>query len=365
MKPDHPFDKKRLDRRLLLAFGGMGLVATPTNVVAWLPPPPPAPLVAPTEYANMTIDGVNIGEAWLDMANWVQSQADITLRQALFLPEPIAGQPPRNAWGKPVVFVKRPGTYEHWYGALSMYEAENCPPNHDFRSENGISACSWNLRTFEPSTTVWFNARYNRTEIISQNGLAWMASHFNPRRASALVRASRRPGATARTPRWQSLGDVHAEVRANAGAIKLYTSTSCPQIQASMLKLDALAKDDERRRQVPPVRQQQQGPPPPYMFQPVLEHFVTSYISPLSMGAVQIVERDWAVDNYDGTGNLKDKRKGITNPSNPDLQLSFAFQMHADILLIKRSCIGETVLAPAITDRLHITPPSVSSPASP
>jgi hypothetical protein len=345
MKRDNPKPKVH---HFFLAFCGVGsasLVALPTTVVAWLPPPPPPPLIAPNEYANMTIEGVNVGVAWVKMGYWVQRLAESYWLDAVKLPEPTAvGKLPLNSWGKQVALHLEEPLLSGTSSGHMMYEVDFCRAPAGYETLSGVAACTWNLRIIEPLSVKW---RY--PEPLSENGAAWMATHFNPYRAAALMRTQTTQGnAPLLADPTQTL-DLEREIRTNATTVTLYRGANCPQLRASILRLGDMARTDE-----PPVHANglPPQPPTPNLGPPNFRRMAHTYIAPSA-----IMMSTLATDDALPSAPL---RQSINRrfPRRTLSKYHIPNQMAADIALIKRSCAGEAVTS-------SITPPLVASPASP
>jgi hypothetical protein len=349
----------------VLVLGILCSLAAPSTSNAWVPPPGPGPVTAPTKYQSVIVDGVDLGKAWVDMANWADLEISRVRWRLLTIPRPEKGQLPRNLWGKPVGLIQNFG----WpyrtnnLSSYAMFEVESCRTHEGYSLANGVSACIWNLRVISPFEIDW-----REPEPVSKNLQAWMDVNFNPEQVVRLIKRTLAQGTDIESVEWRRLGSVEADVKANSIPVTLYRGTTCQNVQDSILRLASFEMDVRREalKPRPPVDGRQQGyPPNPPLVQNQAPHtadtFTPKVNSYLALG-------DWATV-VGGTGNITEfDQVAATASANAPLyqprprpDLMFLKQMEAEIALIIQSCTGETVPLPDTP----VTLLSVSSPASP
>jgi hypothetical protein len=348
MKRNNPKSKVRQFFWAFCGLGGACLVASPTTVAGSVPALPP-PLIPPAEYAAMTIDGINVGAAWVKMGYWVQLLAESFWLDTVKLPEPTAvGKLPLNAWGKQVALHLEEPLLSGTSSGHVMYEVASCRVPTGYEPSSGVAACRWNLRIIEPLSVKW---RY--PEPLSENGAVWMATHFKPDRAAALMRAQITQGNAALLADPTQTLDLEREIRTNATAVTLYRGANCPQLRTSILRLGTMARTDQPP-DPPPSRAKgpTPQPPDPNSAPPNYRRMAQTYIAP---GAIMLTTLATDEAMPPAPQGLPINRR---IPRRTQTKFDIPNQMAADIALIKRSCAGETVTVP-------ITPRSVSSPVSP
>jgi hypothetical protein len=232
-----------------------------------------------------------------------------------------------------------------------MYEVGACRSSAAFQAQSDISSCTWNLRII-----YYISGQWLAPETQGDNGTAWIIKHFKPDQAAALFRAAPRQNRELRVPDWNQLGDLHITIRAKAIPVVLYRSTTCPQIAHSMAQLAKIARADPN-----PIARDFSPPNP---FSPQDSRHYKGFLAQIFLAPS--LQGDWLFSfapSDDATNTSITAPKTQVEPSQAASKTLYDIpnQISADIDEIRQSCTGETVPLP---DSL-ITPPSVSSPASP